>query len=184
MAQEWQFEHGAGIVGLIMGYAAEEARRLGHGYIGTEHLLLALLPERKRLRKSKKTQVILWSQIEKIVYAATPQPTEAIDLLADMGVDYRNVRNAIKFMIGTDDKKGLIGPENMVPYAKRAYDLAYMSYIRDTEPRLPMSIYMLYGLLEVRQGVAAGILESLMITRESLEPFAEKYRPTEKPKAA
>jgi ATP-dependent Clp protease ATP-binding subunit ClpC len=65
----------------VLSYAADEAQRLNHGYIGTEHLLLGLLRE---------------------------EQTTAAEILNDLGVYLHNVRDELRGR--TIGGPALIGP--------------------------------------------------------------------------
>ena len=63
----------------VLGFGVEEARRLNHNYIGTEHLLLGLL--------------------------RAPE-TPAGHVLADLGVELDKVRDAVELIIGRGEPDG------------------------------------------------------------------------------
>ena len=54
--------------------AEDEAKRLGHGYVGTEHLLLGLMREGEGV---------------------------AVGIIESMGVSLEKVRNAVNFIVGS-----------------------------------------------------------------------------------
>jgi hypothetical protein len=76
--------------------AQEEARRLNHNYLGTEHILLALLRERQ---------------------------ATAARVLRDLGVSVQEVRTEVKRIIGLGSE-ALAGPVPLTPRAKKALELS------------------------------------------------------------
>ncbi len=119
----------------VLTLGREEARRLNHNYLGTEHLLLGLLAEGEGI---------------------------AAKVLNSWGIDLGYVRAKVEELIGRGG--GIYLPEmTLTPRAKRALELAYeesklmgQNYI-GTE-------HILLGLIREGEGVAAKILESLGIT--------------------
>ncbi len=119
----------------VLTLGREEARRLNHNYLGTEHLLLGLLAEGDGI---------------------------AAKVLSSWGIDLGYVRAKVEELIGRGG--GIYLPEmTLTPRAKRALELAYeesklmgQNYI-GTE-------HILLGLIREGEGVAAKILESLGVT--------------------
>lgn len=84
--------------------ALEEARRLGHNYLGTEHLLLALVRHREWLPES--VRVTLPNDAAMLIAAvdalgAQPAPPDA-ELLKGVGIDLDEVRSAVRQTFGAD----------------------------------------------------------------------------------
>jgi ATP-dependent Clp protease ATP-binding subunit ClpA len=110
----------------------EEARRLQHNYIGTEHLLLGLTRDQDGI---------------------------AAQVLARLGVELDQVRRTIEFVIGRGDH---IIPDkiNMTPRSKKVIELAIDEARRLNQP-LASSEHLLLGLVREGQGIANGVLESM-----------------------
>jgi ATP-dependent Clp protease ATP-binding subunit ClpC len=113
--------------------AQEEAKRLNHDYVGTEHILLGL--------------VALGEGV-------------AAQVLTNLGVDFRKVRQEIEKIVGTGDNMMLLGEIPFTPRAKKVLEYAVEeaqhmghSYI-GTE-------HILLGLIREEEGVAARVLENL-----------------------
>lgn len=90
--------------------ALEEARRLGHDYLGTEHLLLALGRHRQLLPEPVRVMLpndaaMLSAAVETL--GADPAPPDA-ELLKVVGIDLEEVRSAVRQTFGADalDKLG------------------------------------------------------------------------------
>jgi ATP-dependent Clp protease ATP-binding subunit ClpC len=112
--------------------AQDEALRLGHRYIGTEHLLLGLLREEQGV---------------------------AAKVLARLGVTLERVRQMVEDTIGHEERHNIATLE-LAPRTKRVLELAVDEarrlghYYIGTE-------HLLLGLIREGQGIAAGILETL-----------------------
>jgi ATP-dependent Clp protease ATP-binding subunit ClpA len=83
--------------------ALSEARRLGHNYVGTEHLLLALMRHREVLPDS----VVALLPREEDVSAALESalggpPSDDAQLLKTLGIDLDGVRAAVRQTFGGD----------------------------------------------------------------------------------
>ncbi|MFH1619979.1 MAG: ATP-dependent Clp protease ATP-binding subunit [bacterium] len=113
--------------------AQEEAKRLNHDYVGTEHILLGLIALGEGV---------------------------AAQVLANLGIDLRRVRVEIEKIVGTGDNMMLLGEIPFTPRAKKVLEYAVEeaqhmghSYI-GTE-------HILLGLIREEEGVAARVLENL-----------------------
>ena len=112
--------------------AEEEARRLQHGYIGTEHLLLGLL------------------HVEDEV---------AAQLLTGLGGELGEVRSAVELVIGRENQPAA-GTMHATPRAKKVLVLAGEEAQRFDREAVDTP-HLLLGLVREGQGIAAGVLESL-----------------------
>src|SRR5690242_12603130 len=113
--------------------AQEEAKRLNHDYVGTEHILLGLIALGEGV---------------------------AAQVLANLGVDLRRVRSEIEKIVGTGGNVMLLGEIPFTPRAKKVLEYAVEeaqhmghSYV-GTE-------HLLLGLIREEEGVAARVLENL-----------------------
>ncbi|MBI4249853.1 MAG: ATP-dependent Clp protease ATP-binding subunit [Elusimicrobia bacterium] len=118
--------------------AQEEAKRLNHDYVGTEHILLGLIALGEGV---------------------------AAQVLANLGVDLRRVRSEIEKIVGTGDNVMLLGEIPFTPRAKKVLEYAVEeaqhmghSYV-GTE-------HLLLGLIREEEGVAARVLENLGLKLE------------------
>lgn len=87
----------------ILDAALEESRRLGHNYLGTEHLLVALARNRHLLPGGVASRL----PDEGVLYAALIQalgepPRSDHELLEVVGVDLDAVRSAVRHTFGVD----------------------------------------------------------------------------------
>ncbi len=125
--------------------AQEEARSLKHNYLGTEHLLLALLRDRRG---------------------------KAARILQHLGLSLQGTRREVKRIIGTGSEipRGRIP---FTPRAKKALDLSLRAASSTGDSHIG-GYHLLLGLLEEREGVAAHILKDHGVTREKVEQALPK----------
>jgi len=121
----------------ILTLAQEEARHLNHSFIGTEHILLGLVREEEGV---------------------------AAKVLISLGVSLSKVRSAVEFIIGHGEKSGS-GEIGLTPRAKKVIELA-IDEARHLGHNYIGTEHILLGLLREKEGVAAGVLDSLGITLE------------------
>jgi len=118
--------------------AQEEAKRLNHDYVGTEHLLLGL--------------VALGEGV-------------AAQVLANLGVDLRRVRAEVEKIVGTGDNILLLGEIPFTPSAKKVLELA-VEEAQNLGHNYVGTEHLLLGLIRQEEGVAARVLENLGIRLE------------------
>jgi len=119
--------------------AQDEAQRLGHKFIGTEHLLLGFLREGQGI---------------------------AAQVLTQMGVSLDQVRRMVQDTIGREEQ-GAIAALELAPRTKRVLELAF-DEARRFDHHYVGTEHLLLGLLREGQGIAAGILETLGIDLEAV----------------
>jgi len=113
--------------------AREEAKRLDHDYLGTEHLLLGLIREGEGV-------------------AATA--------LQNLGIDLRQVRQEVEKAVGRGGGSLFLGQIPFTPRAKKVLELA-VTEARDLGHNYIGTEHLLLGLIREGEGVAAQILNSL-----------------------
>lgn len=121
----WRWSDDAG---LVLKATKDEARRLGHNHVGTEHLLLGL----------------------------TSGDGVAARALRRLGVDRDAVRGHVEAIIGTGDSPGPVRAP-FTPRTKKILDVAVREAIRLKDDRV-RSEHVLLALIREGQGVAAQIL--------------------------
>ncbi|MBM4429472.1 MAG: ATP-dependent Clp protease ATP-binding subunit [Chloroflexi bacterium] len=117
--------------------AQDEAQRLGHRFIGTEHLLLGLMRESQGI---------------------------AAKVLTQMGVSLEQVRRAVEDTLGQEAPRPVAALE-LAPRTKRVLELAFDEARRLGHHYIGTE-HLLLGLLREGQGMAVGILESLGVDLE------------------
>src|SRR5882672_1293144 len=113
--------------------AQEEAKRLNHDYVGTEHILLGLIALGEGV---------------------------AAQVLANLGVDLRRVRAEIEKIVGTGDNVMLLGEIPFTPRAKKVLELAVEEPQTMGHSHVGTEHHLL-GLIREEKGVAAQVLENL-----------------------
>jgi ATP-dependent Clp protease ATP-binding subunit ClpC len=113
--------------------AQEEAKRLNHDYVGTEHILLGLIALGEGV---------------------------AAQVLANLGVDLRRVRAEIEKIVGTGDNVMLLGEIPFTPRAKKVLELAVEEAQNMGHSHVGTE-HLLLGLIREEEGVAAQVLENL-----------------------
>ncbi len=137
----------------VMQLAQEEAQRLHHNYIGTEHLLLGLLRE---------GEGVVWH------------------VLTHQGMDLEQARQAVEGIVGLGDHL-LSGEIGLTPRAKHVVELAVDEAYRLHHQYIGTE-HLLLGLLREGEGIGAGVLErfglSLREVRANiLQVLHEKGKP-------
>jgi len=161
----------------------QEARRLGHPFIGTEHLLLALIHEpqsatARLLRPSGLDPAVVRTEIQRLVgdkfepdLSFTEADAEDAAALKAIGIDLAKVRAAIEESFGAGSlqlprpeprRRGLFGRRTggHVPFAARAkkvLELSLREAIRLHHNFIAPEHIML-GLLREGEGLACRIL--------------------------
>ena len=138
----------------VLQLAQEEAQRFNHDYIGTEHLLLALVGEGEGV---------------------------GVQVLRAMGVRPAELRAAIEFIIGRGEPEPT-GEPGLTPRSKKVLMLA-VDESRRLQHDYVGTEHLLLGLVREGEGIAAGVLESLDVNLEKvraqvmtlLEPPPEEH---------
>lgn len=124
----------------VLSLAQEEAQRLRHSYIGTEHLLLALVRESNGI-------------------AAT--------VLTDLGADLAKVRKAVEDSFGRGDHI-VLGEIGLTPHAKKAIELSVDEAHHLNHDYIGTE-HLLLGLLREGEKRGSGILENLGLSSQEVQ---------------
>ncbi len=119
--------------------AQEEAQRLQHNYIGTEHLLLGLIREGDGV---------------------------AAKVLGSLGVELDKARSSVESIIGRGDRV-VLGEIGLTPRAKKVIELA-VDEARRLHHHYLGTEHLLLGLVREGQGIAAGVLDNLGVSLEKV----------------
>ena len=120
----------------VLALAQEEAIRLRHNYIGSEHLLLGLVREGESV---------------------------AARVLNSLGVEVSKVRTAVEFIIGAGDAPTTPSEITLSPRTKKVIELAIDEARRMGHSHVGPE-HLLLGLVREGQGIASGVIESLGVT--------------------
>jgi ATP-dependent Clp protease ATP-binding subunit ClpC len=118
----------------VMGLAYEEASRLHHEYLGTEHILLGIVRE------------------------STGPADEA---LRSFGVTLELVRSDVERIVGIGPETGSPDELGVSPRAKRVLGFALEEATRCRTPLIVDPEHLLLGITREDQGIAAQVLVNL-----------------------
>jgi ATP-dependent Clp protease ATP-binding subunit ClpC len=122
----------------VFALAQDEAIRHNHNYIGTEHLLAALLRDADSV---------------------------AARALTALGIELAKVRTALDFIVGRGDQPTSPTEITLSPRTKKVIELA-SDEARKLGHSHAGAEHILLGLVREGEGIASGILESLGASRE------------------
>jgi ATP-dependent Clp protease ATP-binding subunit ClpA len=143
--------------------AQEEARRLRHRYVGTEHLLLAMLAGEGPGAQALRERGVDADDIRRRVIALVGSPAgDDLDpaALATLGIDLDEVRRATEasFGPGALDTRGGAMPTGHIPFtAKKILELALRESLRLGHRHIGEG-HLLLGLIREGDGAAATTL--------------------------
>ncbi len=135
----------SGRVQLAIQFSREEALRLGHDYIGTEHILLGMIRDGEGL---------------------------AVEILRNLGTDLDKIKRAVEDAVkstGEATKRGNI------PFTKRAEKILKMSYAEAEACKADIigTEHLLLALVKEKNGVAAQVLRSFGVKYEAIREERE-----------
>jgi len=157
--------------------AQQEARRFGHSYVGTEHVLVAVCAEERGLgghvlRDHGVTPEELRDDVVRLVGRAGPDP----DALATIGIDLDAVRARVEETFGPgalDPGRG--GHLPFTPRSKKALELSLRTAVHLGDNFIA-SEHLLLGLARTDDGLAAKMLAEHGLTLARLEQAVEQAR--------
>jgi ATP-dependent Clp protease ATP-binding subunit ClpC len=132
-------------VQMVIQYSREEALRLGHDYIGTEHLLLGILREGEGI---------------------------AVELLKNLDCNLEDLKKAIEEAVKTTADTMTIGD---IPLTKRAEKILKMAYMESEKYRSDVTgtEHLLMALIKEKEGVAAQVLNTFNVTYDAIREELE-----------
>ena len=123
----------------VLTLAQEEAQRLNHNYIGTEHLLLGLVREENGV---------------------------AVRVLQELNVDLKQVRERVERTVGRG-QRAMYGKLSLTPRTKRVIELA-VDEARRLGHHYIGTEHLLLGLVREGEGVAVDVLKSLGVSLDKV----------------
>ena len=114
----------------VMQFAREESARLGHNYIGTEHLLMGIIKEGKG---------------------------KAVTVLTNLGLNLENIKQSVEDYVTTSGSTMAIGEVPFTPRAKQILEVA-ANEAKEMKTQFVDIEHLLLALLKDKEGVAAQIL--------------------------
>ncbi|MDZ7316403.1 MAG: ATP-dependent Clp protease ATP-binding subunit [candidate division KSB1 bacterium] len=127
-------------VQMVIQFARDEALRLGHDYIGTEHLLLGLIREGEGM---------------------------AIEILLSLGCDLDEIKQAVEDAGRVSGETMTLGN---IPFTKRAEKILKSAYMEAERYKSDIigTEHLLLALVKEREGLASQILTSFGVTYEAV----------------
>jgi ATP-dependent Clp protease ATP-binding subunit ClpC len=131
---------------MVIQFARDEALRLGHDYIGTEHLLLGLIREGEGI---------------------------AIEILHALGCDLEEIKSAVEDAGRVSGDTMTIGN---IPFTKRAEKILKSAYVEADRHKSDIigTEHLLLALVKEKEGLAAQILKSFGVTYEAVSEELER----------
>ncbi|MEM7031606.1 MAG: ATP-dependent Clp protease ATP-binding subunit [Chloroflexota bacterium] len=123
----------------VLTLAQEEAQRLNHNYIGTEHLLLGLVREENGV---------------------------AVRVLQELNVDLKQVRERVERTVGRG-QRAMYGKLSLTPRTKRVIELA-VDEARRLGHHYIGTEHLLLGLVREGEGVAVDVLKALGVSLDKV----------------
>ncbi len=146
------FEHFTSEAIKVVMLAQEEARRLGHNFVGTEQILLGLMGEGNGV---------------------------AAKVLTDLGVTLKDSRLEVEKIIGRGS--GFIPPEiPFTPKVKSLFEQSFKE-ARTLGHNYISTEHLLLGLTEAGEGVAAKVLQNLGVDLQDIRTAVIRYLGEETP---
>ena len=169
---------------LVIGSALDEARHLGHGHLGTEHLLVAFARNRDLL-PGLGTELLPDAEVlrRQLVAVSGPVAVRDDELLRTIGVDLGDIRSAVLQTFGDDALRRLgrrrirepwrrrrdasrrctsilSGAVGVAPRAKRSFERARHHADRRGKQLIDPTTLML-GMLDVEDAMSNKMLRDL-----------------------
>jgi ATP-dependent Clp protease ATP-binding subunit ClpA len=159
----------------FLGPAGAEARALGHNYIGTEHLLLALLarPTGSAAVALARLGITSEQMRDRLLAKLAQPPAPRLDpaALATLGIDLDRVRARIEEAFGAGAlEQTRAGCMSIAPRAKLA--LAYA--VDEADGRPVSDSHVLIGLIRSYGSVAARVLAEFDVSLAKLGAISER----------
>lgn len=124
----------------VLSIANQEAHRFNHEYVGTEHLLLAMVKEGSGV---------------------------AAGVLKNLGIDLRVVRLEVEKLVQSGPDMVIMGKLPQTPGVKKVIDYA-LEEARSLNHNYIGTEHLLLGLVRQNDGVAAHVLRNLQVSLEGL----------------
>lgn len=133
----------------VLAFAIDEATRLNHSYIGTEHLLLGMT----RLKEDD----------------------PAIRLLVSLGVNVDKTRSAVEFIVGRTERNRTDKAPKPAPYTKHIILTALEEAQREEATEIS-TLHLLIGLSRQADSIASGLLESMGVDTAKIYDEMQKQK--------
>ncbi|MDA0748300.1 MAG: ATP-dependent Clp protease ATP-binding subunit [bacterium] len=123
----------------VMQLAREEAARLGHNYIGTEHLLLGIIRQGKG---------------------------SAVTVLVNLGLNLENIKQSIDDYVASSGVSMTMGEVPFTPRAKQILEIA-ANEAKEMKSQFVRTCHLLLALLKDKETIAAQILAAFGVDHKT-----------------
>ena len=123
----------------VMQLAREEAARLGHNYIGTEHLLLGIIRQGKG---------------------------SAVTVLVNLGLNLENIKQSIDDYVASSGGSMTMGEVPFTPRAKQILEIA-ANEAKEMKSQFVRTCHLLLALLKDKETIAAQILAAFGVDHKT-----------------
>jgi ATP-dependent Clp protease ATP-binding subunit ClpA len=158
------FERFTGDARQVVERAQEEARALGHDYLGTEHLLLGVLAADCGSRLLQRRLTLERARANVVELIGCGDPSLDADALALLGIDLDEVRRRVEATFGEGALARLPRRRGsarrircFTPRAKKALELSLREALAAGDREIGPE-HVLLGLLREGEGIAARML--------------------------
>jgi ATP-dependent Clp protease ATP-binding subunit ClpA len=154
---------------------AAEARRLGHNFVGTEHVLLVLVRDQDGgattvLRQLGVTADAIGEALSPCIGGGATKIDP--DALATLGIDFEAVRERLEETFGPDALERVPACLGIAPRLKLA-----LAYALDHAGEQPLADeHILLGMLSVPDSLAAHVLRQLGVSLKAAETIVARSR--------
>ena len=131
----------------VMQLAREESARLGHNYIGTEHLLLGIIKDGKG---------------------------KAVTVLTNLGLSLETVKQSVEDYVATSGGTMTIGEVPFTPRAKQILEVA-ANEAKEMKTQFVDVEHLLLALLKDKEGVAAQILAAFGVDYKTAMEETQRF---------
>jgi len=143
----------------VIGYSREEALRLGHDYIGTEHLMLGLIRDGEG---------------------------KAINILLSMGIDLmdlrRKIEGSVKIVRNVNAKKPTLDNLPLVKQAEKALKITYLEAKIFKSPTIGTE-HLLLSILKDEESIVTKVLEQYQVDYDTVKAALGEVASSNPPKA-
>lgn len=169
---------------LVVRLAQEEARRLRHPYIGTEHLLIALLDEGQGpAAQALRGRRVEAADLRRRILGIVGEGDNGLDpeALATLGIDLEEVRRVTEasFGPGALDARGGTHRSGHIPFSKRskkALELSLREALRLKHKYIGTG-HILLGLLREGEGLGMQVLVAAGVDLDGLRDDVTRLIP-------
>lgn len=164
---------------VVLREAQAESIEGGHGFIGTEHVLIGMIRQGDGVagRVLAEHGIALEAVREKVAAEISqyvrPDRIDRASALATIGIDFEAVRTAVEATFGQGSLPDPATQPSFTPKGKRCLELAFDASLRWRDYFIGTE-HLLAGVVKLEDGVAASVLRDLGADLEELSSAAKR----------